>query len=56
MELETNSKIKNITDLYWGISDFQKSYQPGINIVNDEKVDLVTYSHSILVRWRNHFS
>ena len=26
--LETNSKIKNIRDLYRGISDFKKGYQP----------------------------
>ena len=30
-ELETNSKIKNIRDLYWGISDFKKDYQPRTN-------------------------
>jgi len=24
--------------------------------VKDERGDLVTYSHSILARWRNHFS
>jgi len=27
-ELETNSKIQNIRDLYRGISDFKKGYQP----------------------------
>jgi len=27
-ELETNSKIKNIRDLYRVISDFKKGYQP----------------------------
>jgi len=27
-ELETNSKIKYITDLYRSISDFKKGYQP----------------------------
>jgi len=27
-ELETNSKIKNIRDLYRGINDFEKGYQP----------------------------
>ena len=32
-ELETNSKIKNIRDLYRGINDFQKGYQPRNNIV-----------------------
>ena len=47
-ELETNSKIKNIRDLYRGISEFKKGYQPRINIVKEEKADLVTDSHSIL--------
>ena len=55
-ELETNSKIKNIWDLYMGISDFKKGYQPRPNILNDETGDLITVSHSILARWRNHFS
>jgi aminoglycoside N3'-acetyltransferase len=57
-ELETNSKIKNIRDLYRGIIDFKKSYQPrtNIHVVKDEKWDLVTDSHSILARWRNYFS
>jgi hypothetical protein len=55
-ELETNSKIKNIRVLYRGISDFQKGYQPSTNIVQDEKGDLVTDSHSIVARWGNHFS
>ena len=40
-ELETNSKIQNIRDLYRGISDFKKGYQPRCNIVKDEKGDLV---------------
>jgi len=31
-------------------------YQPRTNVVQDEKGDLVTDSHSILARWRNHFS
>jgi len=56
-ELETNSKIKkNNRDLYRGINDFKKGYQPTTNIVKDEKGDLVTDCHSILLRWRNHFS
>jgi hypothetical protein len=32
-DLETNSRIKNIIDLYRGINDFKKSYQPRTNIV-----------------------
>jgi hypothetical protein len=55
-ELETNSKNKNIRDLYRGINDFNKGYQPRTNVVNDKKHDLVANSHCILARWRNHFS
>jgi len=54
-EIETNSKIKNIRDLYRGINDFKKGYQPRCNIVNNEKGDLVVDSHSIVARWRNYF-
>jgi len=38
------------------MNDFMKGYQPRTNIVKDEKGDLVTDSHNILARWRNHFS
>jgi hypothetical protein len=39
-ELETNSKLKNVRDLYRGINDFKKGYQPRTNIVKDEQGDL----------------
>jgi len=55
-ELKTNSKIKNIRDLYRDINDFKKGYQPRCNLVKDEKGDLVADSHSIAARWRNYFS
>ena len=55
-ELETNSQIQNIRDLYRGISDFKKWYHPRCNIVKDEKRDLVADSHSIVARGRNCFS
>jgi hypothetical protein len=42
--------------LYRGINDFKKGYQPGTSIVKDEKGDLVADCHSIMARWRNHFS
>jgi len=54
-ELEIKSK-KKVRDLYRGINDFMKGYQPGNNTEKDEKGDLLTASHSILARWRNHFS
>jgi len=47
--------MKNIRDLYRGINDFKKGYQPRTNVVKDEKGDLVAVSHSILARWRNYF-
>ena len=55
-EPETNSKIKNIRDLHRGINYFKKGYQPRSNRVKDDKGDLCTDCHSILVRWRKHFS
>ena len=42
--------------MYRGINDFKKGYQPRTNTVKDEKGDLVTDCHSILARWKNHFS
>ena len=54
--IETNSKMKYIRDLYRGNNDSKKGYQPRTNIVKNEKCDLVRDSHSILDRWRNHFS
>ena len=55
-DLETNNKIQIIRDLYRGISDIKKGYQPRTNIVKDETGDLVTGSYSILARWREYFS
>ena len=36
-ELETNSKINNIRDLYRGTNDFKKGYQPRTIIVKEER-------------------
>ena len=55
-ELETNSKINNVRDLYRDISDIKKGYQPRTDIIKDEKGDLIAGCHSILARWRNYFS
>ena len=54
--MKTNSKINNIRDLYGGINDMKKGYQPRTRIVKDEKGDLFGDSHSIMARWRNYFS
>ena len=44
---ELQNKIKIISYLHWGISDFKKGYQPRTNIVLDVKGDLLTDFHSI---------
>ena len=46
-ELENNSQIKSIRDLCRGVSDFNKGYQPRINLAKDEKYDLVVDSCGI---------
>jgi hypothetical protein len=40
--------MKNSKDLYRGINDFKKGYQPTTNIVK--------YKKAILASWRNYFS
>jgi len=49
-EIETNGRMKNIMNMYRGINEFKKVYQPRTNIVKDEMGDLVTESHRILAR------
>jgi hypothetical protein len=49
-ELATNSKNKNIRDLYRKINEFKWSYQPRNNLVKDENGDLLADSHNILNR------
>jgi hypothetical protein len=42
-ELATSSKNKNIRDLYRGINEFKRGYQPRSNLVKDENGDLFAY-------------
>jgi hypothetical protein len=53
-ELESNSK-KTITDLYRGIHEFKKGYQPRTNLVKNERGDLLVNLHKILNRWKNYY-
>jgi hypothetical protein len=55
-ELETNNKNKNIRDLYRGINEFKKRYQPRINIIKDENGNLLADSQNILNRWKIFFN
>jgi hypothetical protein len=55
-ELESNSKNKNIRDLYRGINEFKKGYQPRTYLVKDERGDLLAHPHKTLNRWKNYLS
>jgi hypothetical protein len=55
-ELATNSKNKNIRDLYRGINEFKRGYHSRNNLLKDENCDLFANSHNILNRWKNYFS
>jgi hypothetical protein len=37
------------------MNEFQRSYQPRNNLVNDENGDLLADSHNILNMWKNYF-
>jgi hypothetical protein len=47
-ELATNSKNKNIIDLYSGINEFKKGCQPRNNLVTDENGALLVDFHNVL--------
>jgi hypothetical protein len=51
-----NSKNKNIRDLYRGINEFKRGYQPQSNLVKDENDDLLANSDSIFNKWKNYYS
>jgi hypothetical protein len=52
-ELEMNSKNKNFRDLYRGINEFKKGYQPRSQLVKDENGDLLADSNTILNGWKS---
>jgi hypothetical protein len=55
-ELATNSKNKNIRDLYRGINEFKGDYQRTNNLVRDENGDRLADSHNFSNRWKSYFS
>jgi prefoldin subunit 5 len=52
-ELAKNSNNENIRDLYRGVNEFNKGYQPRSNLVKGENGDLLADSHNILIKWKN---
>jgi hypothetical protein len=55
-EFARNGKNKNIRDLYGGINEFKRGYQPRNNLVKDENGDLLADSHNSLNRQNNYFT
>jgi hypothetical protein len=53
-KLESDSKNKNIRDLYRGTNEFKKVYQLRTNM-KVEMDDLLVDLHKILNRWKNYF-
>jgi hypothetical protein len=51
-----NSKNKNIRELYRGINEFRRGYQPRSNLIKDENDDLHLDPNTIVNRWRSYFS
>jgi hypothetical protein len=51
-----NSKNKNIRDLYRGINEFKRGYQPRTTLVKDDNGDLLADSNTIVNRWKSYFS
>jgi hypothetical protein len=54
-QLESNSKNKNIRDLYMSINEFQKRYQPRTTLVKNMRCYLLMDPHTVLNRWKNYF-
>jgi hypothetical protein len=54
-EFDTNNKNINIRDLYRGINEFKKEYQPISNIIKDEIGNLLADPQSVLNRWKMFF-
>jgi hypothetical protein len=51
-EIELNSKNKNIRDLYRGITEFKKGYQPKTNLVKDDSDNLLVDPQKIFTGGR----
>jgi hypothetical protein len=49
-KLATKNKNKNVRDLYRGMNEFKRGYQPRSYLVMGENGDLLSDSHSILNR------
>jgi hypothetical protein len=55
-EFENKNKNKNIRDLYRGINEFKKGYQPRINIIKDENGNQLADPQNVLSSWKIFFN
>ena len=55
-KLDENSKNKNIWEIYKGINEFFKDYQPCAYIIKKYDGTIVADTTSILSRWEQYFS
>jgi hypothetical protein len=46
---------KNTRDLYRGINEFKKGYQPVTNLVKVERGNVLPDPYKIFNRWKNYF-
>jgi hypothetical protein len=53
---DTHKTKNNTSELYDKGDKFQKSYQPWINRLTDDRGNVFVDSHSILSRWKDHLS
>jgi hypothetical protein len=56
IDLATSSKNKNMRDMYRGINEFKRFYQPRNNLVKDRSGDLLRVSDKILSRRKSYLS
>jgi hypothetical protein len=54
-ELESNSKNKDIRNIYTGLKEFKEGYQPASIFVKNERGNLLADPHKSLSRWKNYF-
>jgi hypothetical protein len=53
--LATNSKNKNIKNIYRGIKEYKRGYQSVSNLLKDGNGDLLADYRMILIGWKNYF-
>ena len=55
-KLEENSKNKNIREMYKGINEFKKGYQPRAYVIKKHDGTILADTTSVLSRWEQFFS